>query len=63
VKSEEKDSFRMTTVIKSPEGRFWSKLNDVLHGRQFWIKTNSNIWPVNVADLTVCKRPGTIATE
>jgi hypothetical protein len=30
VKSEEKDSFRMTTVIKSPEGRFWSKLNDVL---------------------------------
>ena len=22
VKSEEKDSFRMTTVIKSPEGRF-----------------------------------------
>ena len=38
IKPEEKDSFRMTTVIKSPEGKFFKELRDIL-GRQFRINT------------------------
>lgn len=39
IKSEEKDSFRMTTVIKSPEGKIYKKPRDV----PYWILEMSRL--------------------